>query len=138
MSLFKKYVGTPYLHAGRDLNGLDCWGLIIAIYRDLGINIWDYKEFYAPSNEWDASVFLKAYILQNEWYPVKSFRTYDALLFKNMIGIGTHVGVVIDEFHFIHSARKIGTVITPISLWEDKIMGIYRHKAVDYGSSKSD
>jgi cell wall-associated NlpC family hydrolase len=138
MSIFSKYVGLPYVHAGRDEKGYDCWGLVLAVYRDLGIELWDYKELYTPSKEWDTSVFLRAYKLQNEWSEVSDRRRFDALLFRNAAGIGTHVGVVVDDFSFIHAVRKVGVVMTPIHVMRDKILGIYRHKAVGNDTSQSD
>lgn len=32
----RSYVGVPFRHRGRDRNGIDCGGLIIAALRDLG------------------------------------------------------------------------------------------------------
>lgn len=32
-----KYFSVPYVEGGRDLNGLDCWGLALAIRSDLGL-----------------------------------------------------------------------------------------------------
>ena len=34
-----KYLGVPYLHHGRDLNGTDCWGIIILINKERNIEL---------------------------------------------------------------------------------------------------
>src|SRR4029077_19729927 len=38
------YVGVPYRHNGRDRAGWDCWGLVLAVYRDmLGLELPDWR-----------------------------------------------------------------------------------------------
>jgi len=38
------YVGVPYLVNGRDRNGWDCWGLVLAVYRErLGLELPDWQ-----------------------------------------------------------------------------------------------
>lgn len=32
-----KYMGVPYIEGGRSLQGLDCWGLALAVRRELGL-----------------------------------------------------------------------------------------------------
>jgi hypothetical protein len=34
----RSYIGTPWVHRGRDREGMDCAGLLIAVARDLGLN----------------------------------------------------------------------------------------------------
>ena len=46
------YVGVPYLENGRDRHhGWDCWGLVLAVYRDrLGIELpdWTWQAPFGP------------------------------------------------------------------------------------------
>jgi len=44
----RRYVGVPYRHRGRDMRGLDCVGLAIAVARDLGLPHPAHKLFYRP------------------------------------------------------------------------------------------
>lgn len=37
VAIAESYLGVPFLHQGRDRNGIDCGGLLVAIARDLGI-----------------------------------------------------------------------------------------------------
>ena len=39
----RRAIGVPFVEMGRDFDGWDCWGLVIAAYRDVaGIGIPDY------------------------------------------------------------------------------------------------
>lgn len=40
----RRYLGTPFKLHGRDKNGLDCLGLIIAVARDFGLTV-DYSDY---------------------------------------------------------------------------------------------
>ena len=42
MTDINKYIGTPFLLGGRDLAGIDCWGLVRAVYRDMGREVPDF------------------------------------------------------------------------------------------------
>jgi cell wall-associated NlpC family hydrolase len=38
------YVGVPYVPNGRNRSGWDCWGLVLAVYRDrLGVELPDWQ-----------------------------------------------------------------------------------------------
>lgn len=38
------YVGVPFVENGRTRDGWDCWGLVLAVYRDrLGLELPDYR-----------------------------------------------------------------------------------------------
>jgi hypothetical protein len=48
LSWLNSYVGTPYVENGRDDDGYDCWGIVVAIYRDrLGVELPDWR-WHAP------------------------------------------------------------------------------------------
>lgn len=37
----REYLGAPFRHQGRNKNGIDCAGLLVAVAWDLGIESWD-------------------------------------------------------------------------------------------------
>ena len=53
VEIARSYVGVPYLHQGRNRNGLDCIGLVLAVAKDLGMEIDDTPYVYemVPSPE---------------------------------------------------------------------------------------
>lgn len=121
------YLTIKYLHLGRDkTKGLDCWGLVLSIYKDcLNISLPDLS-FY----EQDWSYQGKNYIMDrytDEWERIKTPTKFCLVLIKNCKNIVNHVGVYIGNNKFIHCSKS-GVVISPIDIyWKPKIEG-YFHK----------
>jgi len=123
----RKYLGTKFVNHGRDqATGLDCYGLIVSIYADLGIRLYDIQETY--DSKWS---FSKKNLLMEhywrEWKEVSDPRLLDVICFDNREGVGYHLGVVLDDTTFIHTA-KAGTVVARKSEWKGRIRGYYRFR----------
>ncbi|MCK9555020.1 C40 family peptidase [bacterium] len=128
-TIIEKYVGIPYRHCGRKISGLDCWGLVKNVYKDLGYELLDMDEDSYAVN-WARlgnNYFIENY--HKEWEQVYCPQTYDGVLFQNRKGICDHAGVVLSGNKFIHTCRA-GTVISSLNnkSWKDKIYGFYRLK----------
>ena len=128
--IIKRYLGVPYQHQGRSMQGLDCYGLIIAIYADLGIKLFDIEEEYTPEWSWQN----KNYFLENaykDWEEVSKARLFDVVTFKNGKGVMNHAVVMLDGNRFINSC-KAGTVVCRLSdqIWQKRFYGFYRQKGV--------
>jgi cell wall-associated NlpC family hydrolase len=133
--ILKRYLGVPYKHQGRSMQGLDCYGLIIAIYADLGIKLFDIEEEY--TDDWAFKG--KNYFLENaykDWEKVNKARLLDVVTFKNSKGIMNHAGVMLDDNRFINSC-KAGIVVYRLSdeVWRKRFYGFYRQKGVRNASS---
>jgi len=37
--MIEKYLGVPYRHRGRAMDGLDCWGFLKLAYADIGVRL---------------------------------------------------------------------------------------------------
>jgi len=124
-----KYVGIPYKHQGRDINGIDCWGLIKLIYKDmLGIEIWDIGEDYSKDWSWEGKdYFIENY--QKQWERVTEPRIFDGVLIHNGRGRTNHAGVMLENDRFIHCI-KAGVVISRITdrNWSNRVAGYFRYK----------
>jgi cell wall-associated NlpC family hydrolase len=122
-----KYLGVPYKHQGRDMRGLDCYGIIICAYADIGIKLFDIEEDYSEDWSWKG----KNYFIENyykQWEKVIAPKFMDVVLFKNSKGAINHAGIMLDENRFIHTS-KVGTVVSRIAdMKEHRLEGYYRYK----------
>jgi cell wall-associated NlpC family hydrolase len=140
-----KYLGVAYKDNGRDLTiGLDCWGLIIHVIKDLfSIDFPDlhYKKFgilreYVKSGKSTQPVFLgdKKNILQeydmSMWVvPIANNPILgDILLLFPIENLAIHAGIYLDKGKFIHSVCENGVVLGEIISWKNQIEGYYRVK----------
>jgi len=122
-----QYLGIPFLHLGRDRNGLDCYGLVCLFYREnFGIELPDYRY----EKDWD---HLGLSIIQDEYSknfiqiddPVK----YGVVTFKNLGSrIERHIGIMIDDISFMHVPDNGGVCIEKLShpVWSRQRGSFYR------------
>lgn len=123
---FRDYLGIKYKHLGRDKRkGLDCWGLILNIYKD-------YYEIDLPdlqNYEQDWSYKGNNYIMDrytDEWSRIQVPQKFCLVLIKNAHNIVNHAGVYIGNNRFIHCCRA-GVVISRIDdFWKPKIEGYFK------------
>ena len=126
-----QYITIPFVEHGRERKGCDCWGLARVIYKEqLGIDLQtllDYKDTHDSHNIAD--------LYENEhkeWeeIPLGQEKEFDILVFK-ILGLPTHIGVVINKGMMIHCEYGIGTHITEYNRefqWRKRLAGIYRYK----------
>lgn len=123
--LVDKYLGISFKHMGRDTAGLDCWGLVVLAYRDIGIEVLDLSS-YRPN--W--SLTGKNYFIEkhyDNWKEVTAPAFMDVLLFNNVDEVPFHAGLYLSNGQFIHGSRA-GVVITRVfGKWRDRLQGIYRY-----------
>ena len=128
-----KYIGIPYLTNGRTMKGVDCWGLVCLIYKEiLNLDLPLINTEY--SNGLDVndtkSVFMKyekLFVDCGDFETVRKPETFDLLLFKRS-GFVSHVGLVIDDNYFIHADLGADSCVERIAhrYWNRRISGIYR------------
>ena len=120
-----QYITIPFVEHGRERKGCDCWGLARVIYKEqLGIDLptlLDYKDTHDSHNIAD--------LYENEhkeWeeIPLGQEKEFDILVFK-ILGLPTHIGVVINKGMMIHCEYGIGTHITEYTRefqWRKRLM----------------
>ena len=131
--LINKYLGIPFKHKGRTLEGLDCWGLVIRVFAEIKIKILDINNYSENWSLQGKNYFMERYY--KKWIKLRKtekFEFLDVLLIDNYKGIPFHSGIYLSKGKFIH-ASKAGVVVGKITdkRWGNRIHGVYR-----YGNSK--
>jgi len=133
MNLFEiagNLIGIPFKEHGRDRKGVDCFGLILLFYKELGFKIDDYQ--YKP--DWfkgDYNFFLENYHKYAERIPENQMlMPGDAILFKDFNNCPTHIGIYLGNGKFIHCLKKVGVVINKLNEepFKSRIEGRFRVK----------
>lgn len=127
-SIVKKYLGVPYKNMGRDLSGLDCWGLIVCIYKDYGIEVFDLENYEQEWQRRGGNIILGNYY--ENWKRVVQHQCGDVVLINypkdNIVG---HAGVSLGGGMFIHATRN-GVLVSPVKGWKNRIYGFFRWENV--------
>jgi len=126
-----KYLGIPYEHQGRTMKGLDCYGLAILVYKDLGYDLFDIGSY---DKNWAFKG--RNHMLMNyhrQWEKMKGPKaTFDAILFVSGKGVTNHGGLVLDDVNFIHCCKQ-GVCVSRINdaVWKNRIEGYYHLRGRD-------
>lgn len=123
-----KYIGIPYKENGRDFNGVDCWGLARLVYKEeLGIDLPSFAEEYDVG---DTREYLQELIAQHKegWEPVDRPSKGTMVLFR-ILGNESHVGVAVNETHFVHARDGYDSSLEAFSsgAWKARIVGYYKY-----------
>jgi len=125
--IVNKFLGIPYKHRGRSLEGLDCWGFLKLVYLDLGFKLFDIEdlEYEKVWGLHGKDYFSENYI--HDWEKVDNPKVLDAVLFMNSKGIANHAGIIFKNRKFIHCCRS-GVVVSRMNdpSWNIRIEGFYR------------
>jgi cell wall-associated NlpC family hydrolase len=128
----RDFVGLPWRLAGRSRDGVDCWGLLWLIYRDvLGIEIISYarETLDAPERQQIASL-MAGELVKSPWRDVRpgQEREFDMAVFKRA-GIDSHVGIVIGPGRMLHITHDAESCIDRFDQgrWQPKFLGLRRH-----------
>lgn len=129
----RDYVGLPWQFVGRSRDGVDCWGLLWLIYRDvLGIEIASYAQdtIDAPEREQIASL-MAGELVKSPWIDVATGheREFDMAVFKRA-GIDSHVGVVVEPGRMLHITHGTESRVERFDQgrWKPKLIALHRHE----------
>ncbi len=95
------WYGVPYLYGGKNKQGVDCSGFSCALYREV------YKKNMAGSA---ATLFTKCKPVKQ-----KDLKEGDLVFFKIGSDKISHVGVYLQNNHFVHASTKRGVVISSLT-----------------------
>lgn len=121
-----RYIGAPYQHRGRG-PGYDCLGLLLAIYRDAGIET-GYADLDAYTEDWhsaDPDRYLRG-LLGRGRPALPPLRPFD-LVYFSIGGVVRHGGVMINRTQFVHVLERRSVMISRLSgYWERHLAGARR------------
>lgn len=120
----RELIGTKYTPHGRTADeGLDCYGLALAVLGMAGIHLPDvfYEDTDAETNK-RIMEGLEASIPNTKLEgPEKN-----CVIEFNILGQPSHIGVYLGDGEFIHASRQFGVVIDKLYRWKSKVKGYYR------------
>ena len=121
---YSKYIGIPFKYGGRDKNALDCYGLVMLLYKELHNII--LPDMASPEYLKDIEDLMNVEKLNWTPSPIEE----GAVLIFNIKGYGSHVGYYIGEDKMIHTWEKTsGVTIERISFsWQNRILGSYKYE----------
>lgn len=114
----RRYVGVPYRHNGRDMNGLDCLGLIWRFYRDMGVYVPD-SDGKPIDKEWykeDPERYIRGILRVGK--PVTGRLKPLDLVYFQLKGVVRHAGIMVSPYTFIHVRENRPVMVSRLSgLW---------------------
>ena len=128
--VINKYLGVSFLHRGRSIiEGFDCYGLILAIYADLGYKLLDIEGEYDLHWSRGNDLILDYH---KQWVRVDRPQLFDGVLFKNKRGLANHGGVCLGGERFIQCSQRVGVIVKKWTEepWSRIFEGFYHFKGM--------
>ena len=116
----KDLLGVPFKVHGRGMDGLDCWGLAIEVFRRYGIRLPDC--WYENLND---KAEIRGRLEESVEYRTLDAEKEPSLLLIRVDGNPNHVAVYIGEGYLIHATRRYGVAVEPVGRYRERIEGIY-------------
>lgn len=120
-------LGVPFVDGGRDMKGMDCWGLFVEVMRRFGYKVPDYR-----ISCFDTDGIGGAYDKEiGDWQRVDVASPGLAVamaMHEAAPDMVQHFGVVLTNRTFMHTMEKTGVIISRINdpFFSRKIKGFYR------------
>ena len=122
-------VGRKFVEGGRSLDtGLDCWGLVMEVYKRYGVRIPDFVIDTFAFRAVDALVGEE--IETRRWEEVYTPADKDVplvVLMRMHPVLITHAGVFIGHNKVIHTMKGTGVILSKASALQSRIAGYYRY-----------
>lgn len=133
MIYYTDLIGVPFKNRGRDTRcGVDCYGLVIEIFKRFGKHI---PEYYADYNDTEAvnKLITEKTAIKTNWEQVDMNNMpvpcLLAICCGTPKGVVNHTGVYIGNGKFIHIRAKTGVCVDRVNspAWRRLIEGAYKY-----------
>lgn len=126
------YLGIPQRDFGRSRAGVDCWGLLWLVFREVrGIELPSYTDVCPDLAERaELGALITGERDRGPWREVAQIEPFDVLLFR--VGAhATHVAVAVDHRDMLHIHGRTESCVVAIKdpMWRKRLVGVYRHQA---------
>lgn len=128
----RDYVGLPWQRAGRARTGVDCYGLLWLVYREvLGIELASYaSETMDAAERAEVSSLIASGRVISPWTAVAfgSEREFDMAVFRRG-GIESHVGIVVAAGRMLHVVEGAESYVESFAAgrWRTRLVALHRH-----------
>lgn len=130
---FIPFIGIEYAPDARQDNLVDCWGLVVLVYRNV-YNI-QLPTFEKNSLSKDGITSTANLILNNPLHEIFNRVQHVSdimegdILILNSGGNPIHIGMAVDNNKMIHAFDKAGSTLESFrsNKWKTRIRSIYRH-----------
>ncbi len=122
-----KYIGIPYKEKGRDLDGIDCWGLVRLVYKqEYNISLPSFSGEYIQQDVDRIQDLISQY--KEGWEPLEKPSEGCLVLFR-ILGTESHIGVAISSTHFLHAREGQDSAIESFDSpqWNKRIIGYFKY-----------
>jgi cell wall-associated NlpC family hydrolase len=127
----RSYLGAKWVHCGRTKDEVDCTGLLVCVFRDLGYAIEDFAPYAPDIDQYEALVAR----IERYCDRVYTLNPGDILLFRKH-GMPNHCGIYLGNDRFIHSYNKpaIKQVVeqTYSDMWKKITTAVYRIRGEEW------
>lgn len=121
-----KYIGIPYKNAGRDVDGIDCWGLARLVYKqEFDIDLPSFNSY----SEGDTAHIQELIAQYQEGWIETTQVVPGTLVLLRIRGSNTHIGIAISDTHFLHAREGQDSSIESFSSthWNKRITGYFKY-----------
>ena len=122
-----KYIGIPFLDKGRDINGIDCWGLVRLVYKqEYHIDLPNFSTNYEADDSEQMQDLLAQY--KEGWEKIDT-PTEGCIVLFNILGVESHMGIAVSSTHFLHARDRRDSAIESFEsvAWRNRITGFYKY-----------
>jgi len=126
----ERYIGIPYVESGRDRAGLDCWGLLVLIWREqYGVDLpaYDGPTWHRGADAATIGRALQRDLDRYDEIAAGCEREGDGIILR-LRGEPLHVGLVVASGWMIHTHETAAVCLESYRglAWSRRVLGFWR------------